>query len=329
MSLEEASNTSAQTAESLPIADSSYRHYDGPLHPRAFRWWTVALAGIRPAVRRWWFWVLVLLSTSPYAFWGFMLFLQSRLGRELEGVMFRSPENQRFALIFWRAYDSSLFWIMVLALVIAAPSVAADNRTNALQIYLSKPVTRLDYLLGKWASVFVVVATAMLLPSLALFAYCLLSYWTEGFLQREPWLLLRVLGAAMITAAGFASIFVGVSAWCRSTMIAAAVSAGLYLGTQVAAAVLWVVLMVRDTATSNVARHVLVGHASIGGVISGLVWNAYGVVVPLPMRRGGPFEIVMVSAPSLWVMLAAYVAVVFLGIWAAYVRIRAVEVVSS
>ncbi len=321
--------TPGSPASTSPIADLSYRHYEGPWRSHTVRWWIIALSGIRPALRKWWFWLLVLLSTGPYVLWGFLLFLESRLGSEFRSVAFQTPPEQRFATVFLRAYEGSLFWIMILALVLGAPSVAADNRTNALQVYLSKPVTKLDYLLGKWTSVFVVVALAMLIPSGLLFAYCMLSYWSEGFFRHEPWLLLKVLSAAVVTASAFASVFVGISAWCRSTMMAAAVSAGLYLASQVVASVLWVVLNFRDLQFGNVAADRTLQHSSIGGVISGVVWNIYGVVVRVPMRHRGPLDMVDLHAPQLWVMLSAYLVLLVLGVLAAFWRVRAVEVITS
>lgn len=319
----------ASRPETSPIADLSYRHYDGPLHTRAHRWWTVALAGIRPVIRKWWFWILLFLSSGPYVFWGFMLFLQSRFGTEINRLVFQNPEGQRFGSVFYGAYQGSLFWLMVLALVMAAPSIAADNRTNALQVYLSKPVTKLDYLLGKWASVMIVIAAAVLLPSLALFGYCALSFWSQGFFRQEPWLFFRIIASALVTAAGFSFVLVGISAWCRSTMIAAAVGAGVYLGSQMASRILWVVLHFRDLAAGQMGAGVLVQHASVGGVISGLVWNIYGVSQRVPMVRGGTFNVTELHPPDLWIMLVSYLALVGLGAILAYVRVRAVEVVTS
>src|SRR5262249_28740643 len=51
-----------------PIADLSYRGYDGPLETRAFRWWIVSLAMIRLAKRRVWFWIWAVLSSLSYLF---------------------------------------------------------------------------------------------------------------------------------------------------------------------------------------------------------------------------------------------------------------------
>lgn len=312
-----------------PIADLSYRQYDGPLKTRSIRWWIVALVGVRWVLRKWWFWALVLLSTAPYAFWGLMMFLQSRLGSEFQQMMFQAPADQRFATMFFRAYEGSLFWLMVMALVVGAPSIAADNRSNALQVYLSKPITKSDYLIGKWAGVFLVVFCATALPSMLLFLFCMLSFWSEGFFTHEPLLIVRTLAAAATTAAGFASLFVGVSAWCRSTMVSAAIGAGLYLASGIAAGVVWMAIHFRDVQGGNPAAGLLLQNASISGVLKSVAWNIYGVTVKLPMGGPGQFANIEMPPPNIWVMGAAYAAIVIVGLLAARLRIRAVEVVAG
>jgi len=312
-----------------PIADLSYRHYDGPLKDRKLRWWIVALVGVRWAMKRWWFWLLFLLSSASYGFWALMLFVESRLGPEFRQMMFQSAKDERFATVLFRSYDGSLFWLMVMALVVGAPSIAADNRTNALQVYLSKPLTKADYLLGKWAGVFTVVFAATLLPSLFLYAYCMLSFWSEGFFRNEPWLILRVLGVAAMSAAGFASLFVGVSAWCRSTMMSAAIGAGLYLASGIMAFILWMALHIRELEAGHPAAGALLQNASISGVLKSMAWNIYGVTIRFPMRGPNMPDGLTLHPPNVWVMGAAYSGIVILGLMAARFRVRAVEVVSG
>ena len=47
---------------SSPIADLSYRNYDGPLEPPISRWWPIARVGILKAFKNKWFWVVSIFS---------------------------------------------------------------------------------------------------------------------------------------------------------------------------------------------------------------------------------------------------------------------------
>src|SRR5215210_5149895 len=47
-----------------PIADLSYRNYDGPLEPPLYRWWPIARTSIQKAFKNKWFWIVSLLTGS-------------------------------------------------------------------------------------------------------------------------------------------------------------------------------------------------------------------------------------------------------------------------
>ena len=62
-------------ANASPIADLSYRNYDGPLDSPEFRWWVIAKMGIRRAIKNRWYWVVMLLSGGYYAVMITILFI--------------------------------------------------------------------------------------------------------------------------------------------------------------------------------------------------------------------------------------------------------------
>ncbi|MCC6731208.1 MAG: ABC transporter permease subunit [Chthonomonadales bacterium] len=313
-----------------PILDVTYRNYDGPLHSRAVRWWIVSLATIRLATRRWWFWLLAIISTWPYLFFGIMLYVQSQMPEGPRQQVLGAAADHQYAGIFYQAFDQHLFWLMLIGLAAGAATIANDNRTNALQVYLARPITKGDYVLGKCAGVFLIILAAAFAPALVLYLFCLLSYMSEGFLRQEPWLILRILGACAIAAAAYTSLIVGVSAWCRSGLIAGAISAGAYFATSIISGILWLVLFFGEIRSgAAMTRGVLVQHASISGVINGLAWNVFAVTLRIPMfqRRRGMPEIVEMVPPNVWVMAAAVALIVVGGFVAARVRVRAVEVV--
>src|SRR5947209_471404 len=61
-----------------PIADLTYRTYDGPLYTRRARWWIVAVNSLRLAKAKKGFWIIASISLLPYIFIIFMLWLRSR-----------------------------------------------------------------------------------------------------------------------------------------------------------------------------------------------------------------------------------------------------------
>jgi ABC-2 type transport system permease protein len=306
-----------------PIADLSYRNYDGPLHARTLRWWTVSLATIRLNIKKVGFWIVVALSLLPYLFIGVLLFMgviggSMPMSNPFGGV---APEF-KYAETFFQAWQGQQLFLFILALIVGSGSIAADNQANALLVYLSKPLTKGDYLLGKWMGVFLSVTAVALGPALLLYFYCLLSYMSKGFLKNEPFLLLQLIGAAMVPGAIHASLVVGLSAWSKTPRLAGAAYAGVYFISSTISAILWGVRFRGDLAKGNIERHL-----SVSGVIEGLAQNLLNVTISPPGPRRMEGNLSNLAPPELWAMLLLGGALVVIGVMAARMRIRAVEVV--
>jgi ABC-2 type transport system permease protein len=164
--------------------------------------------------------------------------------------------------------------------MVGAGSIAADNQANALMVYLSKPLTKGDYLLGKWMSIFLMVTAVALFPSLIFYIYCLLSYASEGFLKDEPWLFFRMIGACAVPGIIHASLLVGFSAWSKTPRMAGAVYAGFYFLSSFACMMVWGIQH-----NGNLRRGVLTRHLSVPGSINGIQQNVYGIKEQVPGFR--------------------------------------------
>lgn len=311
-----------------PIADLTYRNYDGPLKTHSARFWIVSLAGIRMALKKKGFWIIAALSLIPYFIVAITMYVQSR-SQSLVGGQGVNPLNiplpgQKYSSQFFQAFPFQSFFLFILTLLVGTGSIASDNQTNALQVYLSKPITKGDYLLGKWIGIFTVLFVVALAPALFLYLYCLGSYTSEGFLKSEPWLIFRIIGACAVPAAVYSGLMVGFSAWSKTPRMAGAFFAGFYFIAQTVAAAIWGIRHM-----GNLQRGVLERHLSVDGAIQGLVQNIYGVTQRMLAgnRRMGGVEQLTLAPPNFWVMLALCVGLIVVGLLAARMRIRAVEVV--
>jgi ABC-2 type transport system permease protein len=302
-----------------PIADVSYRPYDGPLHTSLFRWWIVARAMVRLSLKKKGFWVLACLALLPYLFPGFQLYLRSRAPAEFAVFLAQRP----FTSFFYDAYAQSQLWIFLLTLLVGAASIAGDNRTNALQIYLSKPLTKRDYLMGKWASIFVILAVVSFLPALALYLFCLGSFSDQGFLRDHPHLWLQVLATSLLPAVLNASLILGFSAWFKRPLLAGGSYAAFYFGLQIVAGLIAAIMW----RTGHAARAGTIAALSLPGLLRGLgqhIYDATPTFFGMPMRGRGGMEPVR---PELLPLILLAVALVLVGLAAARARVRAVEVV--
>lgn len=310
--------TPAANQSGAQIADLSYRTYDGPLRTHGSRWWIVALNSMRLVTRKKGFLALCIMASLPFVFPALRIYLMSSAPGEAQQLLAQGSLNDHF----YGAYTNSLIWLFLLTLLAGAGSIAADNRANALQVYLAKPITKLDYLLGKWASVFLLVGAVALVPALALYIFCWGTFAKQGFLQDNPTLILRVVGVSLLPALLHSSVMVGVSAFNKNPRVAGAVYAGLYFVGGVIGQIASAIVRDRDAELAVTLRHL-----SLEGILRGVGQHLYDAAGGFfGMRMPG---FVDETRPELLPMVALGAALALLGVVAARARIRAVEVVQG
>jgi ABC-2 type transport system permease protein len=137
----------------MPIHDQGYRRYAGQRIPHGRSWSVIAKAGVRTLISKRAFIGLLLVSWFPF----FVRAVQIYAAANLPQASFLAPDARMFRQ-FLEQQEVFLFFVTVYA---GAGLIANDRRANALQIYLSKPLTRADYVFGKLA----ILMTFLLLVS--------------------------------------------------------------------------------------------------------------------------------------------------------------------
>lgn len=207
----------------------------------AYRRWVILSTGLRRLLRQWFFRALLVLSWAGavvLALVGFIFSQSVGVGGTLDqflgnfgprgaavaatirGLVLLYPDvvvNSLFTTIFWvQAYLGC--FLSLVALTALTPSlVARDRASNALTIYLSRPLTSADYLIGKLG----IIAGFLLLvwtgPLLFTWLLSVLFASDKGFLVYSFAPLLRALLYNGIAFAALSAIALGVSALSRSS----------------------------------------------------------------------------------------------------------------
>ena len=126
-----------------PIHDQGYRRYGGQRTPPGRAWSVIANAGIRTMLSKRSFIALLLLAWLPFVVRAVQIYAAATLPQ----AAFLAPDARMFRQ-FLEQQEVFLFFITVYA---GAGLIATDRRANALQIYLSKPLSRFEYVFGKLA----------------------------------------------------------------------------------------------------------------------------------------------------------------------------------
>jgi ABC-2 type transport system permease protein len=310
-----------------PIADLSYRDYDGPLIPPTFRWWVIAKQGILIASKKRGLQVLSFLSAWYYLAMMVILFFIGRFaggntGRSLDPIMKRIVWKDQFL----HGFSYAQLPLLLIALILGAGAIANDNRSRALLVYLSKPCTKMDYLFGKFIGVFLPMFLIIAVPTTIFYGYCSLSFADYGFLRDAPWLLPQILVVIFFSTAMNSALVLAVSSMFDQGRLAGAAYAAMYfisnfftfamLGT-------W-----RATeGTSEPAKTLF--YASIDGIQIGLCKAVLATSGTTPFGAPDPNagNALPIPPPNLWGTLAIMLFITLGSLFLAWRRIRAVEVV--
>ena len=98
--------------------------------------------------------------------------VRSMLGAELTQALRDDPGAVRrsvWSLIFFYQTFYQIFLGMVITAIVGPPLISRDVQSKAFLVYFSKPITRLDYLLGKASVILLFLFGAGLLPALAIY----------------------------------------------------------------------------------------------------------------------------------------------------------------
>ena len=205
----------------MPIHDQSYRHYTGErtLHGRA--WWVIARTGIRERLRDRRFLGLLLFAWSLFV----MRAVQLYVGATIARAAFFAPTEQTFHE-FLTQQRLFVFFITIYA---GAGLIADDRRSNALQIYLSKPITRRDYIGGKFLSLAAFLVAVTWAPAMLLLFLQVLFSGSVEFVASHPRLIPAITLASILQVTLAVLTMVALSSLSRSRRFVAMLYAGVVL----------------------------------------------------------------------------------------------------
>lgn len=187
------------------IREKGYYHWEGQLVDRRFRWWPITRTGILLAFKKRGFRFLFAGAFLPgVVFLGIIY-----VSENLENFKFMLHSSTQILSItpgsFKLFFMIPLFLPWLFMLVFAGSGLIADDlKHNSLQIYFSRPLRKMDYLLGKMAVVFFFILAVTLVPGLLVYIFKLIFAGSIKFFLEYPWLVLSIVGFSAFLAVFFA-----------------------------------------------------------------------------------------------------------------------------
>jgi ABC-type transport system involved in multi-copper enzyme maturation permease subunit len=201
----------------MVIHDRSYSRWKGDRAAPVKGAAVVCEAGVKRGAatvfrRKIWAILLILVSFGPFVFFlGAILvraYVIGNASQYQDAARFMSESDFGRLLVFSAEWVYSYMFtfgrvlVMVACVLIGAGLVAEDRRANALEMYLSRPITVRQYLLGKFGVMAFYLAIITVIPaSILVFVQMSVSWSEPGEITRLLILLVRTIlsGAVLIT----------------------------------------------------------------------------------------------------------------------------------
>jgi ABC-type transport system involved in multi-copper enzyme maturation permease subunit len=211
-----------------------YRPWRGEFQEPLLSVWPIARVGLRMMFRYRPFWVIYGLGLGIFLFFFFGQYFLAWAATQLDasvqlGGFGRYSSQDLFHWLrqalklnglaeTYRNYFGYQSYIILIILALAgAMLVGNDIRHGSLTFYLSKPITRWHYLLGKCLAAAVFVNMVTTLPALLLFVeYGFLDGW--DYVQDHAHLCLGIVGYGLVLSVTFSLLIVTVASWMRTTV---------------------------------------------------------------------------------------------------------------
>jgi ABC-2 type transport system permease protein len=207
-----------------------------------------------------------------------------------------------------------------LAMLVGPQQVSRDLTNNALPLYLCRPFTRSEYVVGKMSIVVILLSTITWVPGLILF---LLQAYLEGWqwFTTNIWLASAIFLGSLVWIVLLALMSQAISAWVKWRLAARAALLGVFFIPTIFAAVVNEIFQTHW-------GHIFDLRALIGNVWSGL----FGTFVRQTgsveeARNGRVVRLVTMSEPPLWASWLVLFLICAFCLWLLSRKVRAYEVV--
>jgi ABC-2 type transport system permease protein len=210
----------------MPIYDQAYRRYEarGPL--RTLRSWPIMREALRLILAKRVFLGLLVMAWVPFV--GFVIYIWA---------LTQFPQAEKMfpvgGAVFARFFHWQELLVLILTAFAGAGLVANDLRTGAILVYLSRPLTRRDYVLGKMGVLLALILSVTMVPGLLLYGVAV-ALAPEHFLKWNlTWIAPAVVANSLVMALAWSLLMLAVSSLSKSARVAGLAFFGLVMSLEV------------------------------------------------------------------------------------------------
>ncbi|MEK6282595.1 MAG: ABC transporter permease subunit [Acidobacteriota bacterium] len=211
----------------MAVYELTYKQFLGKLTPEWSRFMVIPRHAFRDVFKSKLFTAFFVICFIPLLIEAILIYLHHNVGALAilkVNVKELLPIDASFFMTFVGIQNGFAFFV---TLLVGPPLVARDLRNNALPLYLCRPFTRSEYVLGKMAVLLMLLSAMTWVPQLLLFAF-------QSYLEGAQWFFdnLWLAGAIFISSVVWivllALLSLAISALVKWRVIASAALLGLF-----------------------------------------------------------------------------------------------------
>ena len=279
----------------MAVYEQTYKRYAGPLTPEWSRFLIIPRHALRATFNSKLFILFFVICFLPLLAEVILIYLRynvGALGALTINVRELVPVDAFFFEVWVNVQHSFAF---LLALLIGPPMVSRDLRNNALPLYLCRPFSRTEYVIGKMSVLLILLSLITWIPQLLLF---FLQSYLEGFawFRANLWIASSIVIAGLFWIVMLALLTQTISALVKWRVIASGALVALFL---IPSAFGLFINEVFRTQWGNIISLI----ASVKNVTSGLFGTFDRVADTRLMRdvEGQVIGEIVILEPPLWV----------------------------
>ncbi len=203
----------------MAVYKRNYRAYAGPVRPPRWRWLTITRRSLGEVFRSRISTLLFVLCLTPILIWAMFIYVMNSETARLVMGLERMPQLAIDGRLFFRILQAQGWLALFLTAWIGPAMISPDLTNGALPLYLSRPISRAEYVGGK-------LLVLVLILSAVTWAPCLLLFGMQAAMSKTPWLMSNlfiarglVLGACLWIAL-LSLLALALSAWVRWRIVA-------------------------------------------------------------------------------------------------------------
>jgi len=278
----------------MAVYEQTYKRYAGPLTPEWSRFLIIPRHALRGTFNSKLFTAFFAVCFLPLLVEAIFIYLRYNVGAlGALAVTVRDLIPIDASFFKWFVYVQDVF-AFLLALLIGPPLVSRDLRNNALPLYLCRPFSRTEYVIGKMSVLLILLSLVTWIPQLLLFFF---QSYLEGleWFKANAWIASSIVIASLFWILLLALLTQTISALVKWRVVASGALVALFL---IPSAFGLFINEVFNTAWGNAISLM----ASIGNVTSGLFGTFERVYETRQVRgfEGTIVREVVLMEPPLW-----------------------------